>query len=111
MKGTFFVFGAALATAVSLSAELRVPAFTAYLEPDVNGARVSTNGIRGWTDPKLKVLWFGEIKTAATIDRPAAGGFQSIAPIKKRAQSSRARLMISRRAIPPASHGRSAECR
>jgi hypothetical protein len=50
-------------------AELRVPAFAAYLAPDANGARVSQNsGITGWKDPKLKVLWFGEIKTTGSID-------------------------------------------
>ena len=68
MKRTFFAFAFALAATASLSAELRVPAFTAYFEPGVNGARVSTNGITRWTDPKLKVLWFGEIKTPGTID-------------------------------------------
>jgi hypothetical protein len=68
MTRTLFAFAVVLTTAASLFAELRVPAFTAYFEPDVNGARISTNGIRGWTDPKLKVLWFGEIKTATTID-------------------------------------------
>ncbi|MEY4485314.1 MAG: hypothetical protein RL693_2766, partial [Verrucomicrobiota bacterium] len=30
-------------------AELRIPAFTAYLDPNPNGARVSKdNGITGW---------------------------------------------------------------
>lgn len=49
-------------------AELRVPAFTAYLEPDPDGARVSSqSGISGWTDPALKVLWFGEIKTPGKL--------------------------------------------
>ena len=49
-------------------AELRVPAFTAYFDPDPNGARVSQNsGITGWRDASLKVLWFGEFKTSATI--------------------------------------------
>jgi len=50
-------------------AELQVPAFTAYLDPDPDGARVSTpSGISNWTDPSLKVLWFGEIKTPGKID-------------------------------------------
>ncbi|UCG56466.1 MAG: DUF3472 domain-containing protein [Phycisphaerales bacterium] len=51
------------------AAELRVPAFTAYLDPDVRGARVSTrSGITGWNDPALKVLWFGDIKTQGKLD-------------------------------------------
>ncbi|MGA2747755.1 MAG: DUF3472 domain-containing protein [Verrucomicrobiota bacterium] len=49
-------------------AQLRVPAFTAYLEPDPYGARVSSeSGISDWTDPKLKVLWFGEIETPGKL--------------------------------------------
>lgn len=48
---------------------LRVPAFTAYLDPDVDGARVSErSGITRWTDPNLKVLWFGRIATAGRLD-------------------------------------------
>src|SRR5580692_8487741 len=50
-------------------AQLRVPAFTAYLESDPDGARVSErSGITGWTDPSLKVLWFGDIKTPGKLD-------------------------------------------
>ena len=49
--------------------ELQVPAFTAYLEPDPDGARVSPrSGVSDWTDPAIKVLWFGEIKTAGKLD-------------------------------------------
>jgi len=56
-------------TTTTAAAELGVPAFTAYLEPDVAGARVSPrSGISGWNDPALKVLWFGEIKTPGQLD-------------------------------------------
>jgi hypothetical protein len=49
--------------------ELRVPAFTAYLDPDVDGAHVSSDsGITGWSDPALKILWFGQIKTPGPLD-------------------------------------------
>ncbi len=48
--------------------ELRVPAFTAYFSPDVEGAEMSgRSGISGWNDPKTSVLWFGEIKTPGQI--------------------------------------------
>lgn len=51
------------------AAELRIPAFTAYLDPDVRGARVSPrSGITGWNNPELKVLWFGEIKIPGKLD-------------------------------------------
>jgi hypothetical protein len=50
-------------------AELRVPASTAYLEPDPDGARVSErSGISGWTDPANKVLWFGEFKNSGKLE-------------------------------------------
>ena len=53
----------------SALAELRVPAFTAYLDPEAHGAKVSKdNGITGWTNPQLTVSWFGEIKTPGKLD-------------------------------------------
>lgn len=68
------LLGVLLTSAVSLSAaELRVPAFTAYLDPDVDGARVSSrSGISNWKDPGLKVLWFGEFKNPGVIDASIA---------------------------------------
>jgi len=69
-----FTFVQAVASFVCIvsatsAAELRVPAFTAYLDPDVRGARVSPrSGITGWNDPELKVLWFGQIKTPGKLD-------------------------------------------
>ncbi len=64
-----YVFIGLIATA-SLHAEpLRVPAHSAYLFPEVNGARISENKpIRGWNNPDLKIAWFGEIKAAGKID-------------------------------------------
>ena len=63
----------ALPAADAPSAELRVPAFTAYLEPNPDGARVSANlGITGWSDPALNVLWFGDIRTAGTLKASVA---------------------------------------
>ena len=41
--------------------QLRVPAFTAYFEPDPDGATVSRSAISDWTNPALKVVWFGDI--------------------------------------------------
>jgi hypothetical protein len=57
------------ALAMTASAELRVPAFTAYLDPNPNGASVSEkSGIKRWNDPALKVSWFGEIKTVGKLE-------------------------------------------
>jgi hypothetical protein len=60
---------AALTLSAASGAELRVPGFTAYLDPDGRGARVSPrSGITRWTDPATKALWFGEIKTPGRLD-------------------------------------------
>ncbi len=65
----YILLALCLCCLVSRAGELRVPAFTAYLEPDPDGADVSSrSGISDWTDPALKVLWFGEIKTPGKLD-------------------------------------------
>jgi len=57
-----------LCAAPALGAELRVPATTAYLAPNAEGAQVSAKrGITGWRDPNVKVLWFGEFKAAGKL--------------------------------------------
>jgi hypothetical protein len=64
-----FILAFFLCAICHAQAQLRVPAFTAYLSPDPDGARVSSrSGISGWTDPSLKVLWFGEIKNPGKLD-------------------------------------------
>lgn len=58
-----------LCVAAVAAGELRVPASTAYLDPNVEGARVSArSGVTRWTDPALKVLWFGQFKTPGKLD-------------------------------------------
>jgi len=59
---------ALLSFAATAFAELRVPASTAYLDPDPNGAKVAKEGISGWTNPQITVSWFGEIKNAGMLD-------------------------------------------
>jgi hypothetical protein len=49
-------------------AEVRVPAFTAYLEGSGSASVSEKSGINKWNDPAQKVLWFGEIKTAGQLD-------------------------------------------
>ena len=49
--------------------ELRVPGFTAYLDPEDGNASVSSRaGVTDWNDPAQKVLWVGEIKTPGKLD-------------------------------------------
>ncbi len=47
---------------------LRVPAFTAYLDPAAGGARVGNDGIQDWKDPAVKVLWAGAFRAPGRID-------------------------------------------
>ena len=68
MIGRATVFSWILWSAPSLGAELRVPAATAYLDPNPEGAQVSAKrGITGWRDPKVHVLWFGDFKSAGKL--------------------------------------------
>ena len=57
-----------LALTAAAQAELSVPAATAYFDPDVNGAKISAaKGIIEWSNPKITVSWFGEIKTPGKL--------------------------------------------
>lgn len=58
---------AVLTLAVAARAELPVPAATAYLDPDPNGARVSKSDISRWSGPGLTVSWFGQFKEAGKL--------------------------------------------
>ena len=55
-------------TLVVPGAELRVPAATAYLDPEAGGTRVSNQNITEWTDPKQKIVWFGQLKHTGTLN-------------------------------------------
>ena len=53
---------------IVLGATLEIPAHSAYLHPDPNGARVKPeSGISHWNDPKQAVRWFGQFKTTGEI--------------------------------------------
>lgn len=57
-----------LGSSFPLNGALRVPAFTAYVEPKANGARVSERaGITGWTDPDARISWFGQLSTTGSL--------------------------------------------
>jgi hypothetical protein len=67
-KSLMVAFASALVV-IQATAEVRIPASTAYLDPLVDGARVSPrSGITGWKDPALKILWFGEIKATGAVE-------------------------------------------
>jgi hypothetical protein len=53
---------------VAAPAELRVPAFTAYMEPRDAHEQISEhNDVNHWRDPKQVVVWYGEIKTPGAL--------------------------------------------
>lgn len=64
----------ALLSSLSFVAEanaepLRVPAFTAYSEPDTGALRISRRQkTTRWTDPAQSVLWFGQIRQPGFLD-------------------------------------------
>ena len=69
LSATLVLFWSLAAVGQTLADELRVPAFTAYTEPDANGARISAaTGLTGWKDPHLKVLWFGNIQMRSSLN-------------------------------------------
>jgi hypothetical protein len=65
---TILLLSAALFSASSSLAQLRIPAHTAYIDPDTRGARVTTNGITQWRSSTNRVLWFGDIKKPGMIE-------------------------------------------
>lgn len=49
------------------AAELRVPAATAYVLPDAQGARVDSRGVTGWTNPAMSLNWYGRFSKAGVV--------------------------------------------
>ena len=75
MKSLAFAIAGTLLAVISTplanaaDATLRIPAFTAYLEPDDSGARISSkSGVTGWKDAATRVLWFGELKKPGELN-------------------------------------------
>ena len=55
-------------TPILSSAELRIPAFTAYVSPNSQAARVSENlGISRWDDPAQSINWYGKFEKLGEI--------------------------------------------
>jgi hypothetical protein len=64
---------ALLVASAATAAQLRIPAFTAYLEPDSGGARISErDGITRWNSSATKVIWFGEMKSSGKLEASLA---------------------------------------
>ncbi|MEN8679669.1 MAG: DUF3472 domain-containing protein [Akkermansiaceae bacterium] len=52
----------------ALGAPLKIPAFTAYLDPDPNGARVSKDeGITHWNKGANQIKWHGQLKNTGKL--------------------------------------------
>ena len=53
---------------IALGKPLNIPAFTAYLGPDPNGARVSKDdGITDWNTATNKIKWSGQLKNTGDL--------------------------------------------
>jgi len=91
-------------TCVGLAAgALRVPASTAYIDPDVRGARVSgRSGVTRWSDQAMKVLWFGQINTPGKLEC-------SIALKLPKGATSKLRLTVAGQSREATVQGRGAE--
>ena len=69
MAGYPAFFSVLLLCNLAIAEPLSIPAFTAYLEAQGQGARVSSSrGVVDWTNRKIKVLWFGELRTAGLLE-------------------------------------------
>ncbi|MBV9849537.1 MAG: DUF3472 domain-containing protein [Armatimonadetes bacterium] len=71
----FFILALSLTAGLAAVADsfdaLRVPGYTAYLEPnpEPSGMDVSApDGVTGWSDAKTQVVWYGQIKAAGRLD-------------------------------------------
>ncbi len=65
-----FAFALALRATAAGADPLRVPAYTAYLQPapEPDGMSVSPpSGVTGWTDGKVSLVWHGELKAAGPL--------------------------------------------
>lgn len=61
----FLVLGMLFQPITSEANEIRVPAFTAYISPDSEGASVTEQqGVTQWTDAKQSVNWYGKFEKA-----------------------------------------------
>ncbi len=69
MQCPLFLWLSIVITSIPSLAQVHVPAYTAYLSPDVRGAQVSeSQGIIDWNDPNLKVMWFGQLHQTGTLE-------------------------------------------
>lgn len=67
--GCLLLVCAAVVVADTADAAVRIPALTAYVEPDANGARFSSRGEAvTWTNPEMKLVWFGNLRTAGKLE-------------------------------------------
>jgi hypothetical protein len=64
-----WILASSLAGTAALAASLRVPAFTAYAEPDPEAVRISPRrgGVSGWNQPAISIHWFGRLTATGEI--------------------------------------------
>ena len=69
MKPLSLFLGSVILAALPVSAEeIRIPAFTAYMLPNPDAARISeASGVTKWTDAAQSVNWYGKFSTTGEL--------------------------------------------
>jgi len=73
MKLTPLALGIVCLALPARRGDLRIPAYTAYIAPNPEGASVSRDrGVSAWTREGSSILWFGQFKTAGKVQTSVA---------------------------------------
>jgi hypothetical protein len=68
LRAAFTVLALLQPSHMLTAAELRIPAFTAYMQPDPESADISeSHGVTHWTDATQSVNWYGKFKATGEL--------------------------------------------
>lgn len=76
------------ATTVEVTEPLTLPGFTAYSEPNPESPDITEKGIRNWSNPKDRIVWYGRLSMTGTLEL-------SLSVRLPKSGSSRLRLEVS----------------
>lgn len=88
---------AVLPPCVGQSGETRIPAYTAFVEPNPEGVQVAEeSGISGWTNPRMRVFWVGKfaakgkLHVSLSLRLPAGDSSRLRLTVAKKVQTAQA---------------------
>lgn len=69
LRRNAFLLAVSLTSVLPAAGEpLRIPAATAYVEPDSRAVRVSERrGVSRWSDPEVSIVWYGQLRQSGTL--------------------------------------------